>query len=756
MKAFLERYHKRKATEQLTPPEAPQIRNTSNDGTSEHHSEELNLTNQLAPPQSHRTNNASEDIGTSKYSVNEINVEDLPGDPGLRTPILEYHPNVRDRVRRHYLLQGPCQPKNYNFPQTEFSGVKRRFNVNWFKDHPSWLEYSIEKDAAYCLHCYLFKPNIGDQAGGDVFVGTGFNNWKKKDKLKDHVGGINSAHNNARRMCEVLLNQRQHVDTVLVNQTQQDRINYHTRLNASVDCARFLLRQGLPFRGHDESDYSNNQGNFRELLKWHSDKVDDIKKVVLKNAPRNHQLTSPDIQHDIVKAAATETLNVIISDIGDALFSILVDESRDVSGKEQMAIVLRYVSKGQVIERFVGVKHVTDTTSASLKAAIDQFFSENGLSISSLRGQGYDGASNMRGEFNGLKALILKENGGRGLNQETTLKRAGDTRWSSHYGTLISIINLFPSLVELLEEIKEDGSSTDQKQDASRLLDSLESFDFVFSLHLMKVLLGTTNQLSQALQRRDQDIVNAMNLVKVCKEQLQNMRDNGWGSLLSQVVSFCEKQEIDVPNMDDVPFIPGKSRRRAPKVTNLHRYRVELFCAVIDMQLQELNDHFTETTTELLLYMACLNPSNSFSAFSKEKLIRLAQFYPKDFSAVSLLALEDELDTYISDMRSSSVFTQLKGISDLGEKMVETQKDKVYPLVYLLITLTLILPVATATVERAFSAMKIIKSDLRNRMGDMWMNSSMITYIEKEIFDDIDNETIMKRFQIMSNRRGQL
>ncbi|XP_024196407.1 zinc finger MYM-type protein 1-like [Rosa chinensis] len=136
------------------------------------------------------------------------------------------------------------------------------------------------------------------------------------------------------------------------------------------------------FCGHDESDYSNNQGNFRELLKWHFDKVDDIKNVVLKNAPRNHQLTSPDIQHDIVKAAATETLNVIISDIGDAVFSILVDESRDVSGKEQMAI-----------------------------AAIDQFFSENGLSISSLRGQGYDGASNMRGEFNGLKALILKENG---------------------------------------------------------------------------------------------------------------------------------------------------------------------------------------------------------------------------------------------------------------------------------------------------------------------------------------------------------
>ncbi|XP_050369055.1 uncharacterized protein LOC126787176 [Argentina anserina] len=255
---------------------------------------------------------------------------------------------------------------------------------------------------------------------------------------------------------------------------------------------------------------------------------------------------------------------------------------------------------------------------------------------------------------------------GRGLNQETTLKPPGDTSLSSYYGTLLSIINSFPSLVELLEEIKDDGSSSDQRQDASRLLDSLESFDFVFSLHLMKILLGITSHLSQALQRRDQDIVNAMNLVKVCRDQLQNMRDNGWDSLLAQVVSLCEKYEIDIPNMDDVPIILGKSRRRAPKVTNMHRYKVELFTAVIDMQLQELNDHFTETTTELLLCMSCLSSANSFLAFNKEKIIRVVEFYPQDFSAVSLLALENELDTYISDMRSSDLFTKLKGISELG------------------------------------------------------------------------------------------
>ena len=67
-------------------------------------------------------------------------------------------------------------------------------------------------------------------------------------------------------------------------------------------------------------------------------------------------MTSPDIQKDIVSAAAIETINVIMKDIGSGLFSILVDESRDVSMKEQMAIVLRYVDENRcVIECFVGV-----------------------------------------------------------------------------------------------------------------------------------------------------------------------------------------------------------------------------------------------------------------------------------------------------------------------------------------------------------------------------------------------------------------
>ncbi|KAL6573704.1 hypothetical protein OROHE_002163 [Orobanche hederae] len=86
--------------------------------------------------------------------------------------------------------------------------------------------------------------------------------------------------------------------------------------------------------------------------------------------------------------------------------------------------------------------------------------------------------------------------------------------------------------------------------------------------------------------------------------------------------------------------------------------------------------------------------------------------------------------------------------------MVESKKDKVFTLVYLLIKLAMILPVATATVERTFSAMNVVKNRLRNRMGDQWMNDCLVAYIEKDVFTELDNDDIIDKFQKMKARRG--
>ena len=80
------------------------------------------------------------------------------------------------------------------------------------------------------------------------------------------------------------------------------------------------------------------------------------------------------------------------------------------------------------------------------------------------------------------------------------------------------------------------------------------------------------------------------------------------------------------------------------------------------------------------------------------------------------------------------------------------KKNVSYPLVYSFVTLTLILLITTATIERAFLAMNIIKNRLRNQIGNHWMNDCLVTYIEKNIFKTIECEEIMQRFQNMKNR----
>ncbi|GER37888.1 mannan endo-1 4-beta-mannosidase [Striga asiatica] len=61
-----------------------------------------------------------------------------------------------------------------------------------------------------------------------------------------------------------------------------------------------------------------------------------------------------------------------------------------------------------------------------------------------------------------------------------------------------------------------------------------------------------------------------------------------------------------------------------------------------------------------------------------------------------------------------------------------------------------------ASVERVFSAMNLVKNPLRNRMGDQWMDDSLLVYIEKDVFNSISNDAIMHRFQNMKSRRGHI
>ncbi|XP_019248791.1 PREDICTED: uncharacterized protein LOC109228064 [Nicotiana attenuata] len=485
-----------------------------------------------------------------------------------------------------------------------------------------------------------------------------------------------------------LKNQGQSIITSFDKQSEKAKSEYRVRLNASIDVARYLLKEGMPFRGHDESETSTRRGNFLDLLKWYADKKEDVKNVVLENAPKNDIMICPSVQKDIVRSCAKETLKAIIKDLNWLIyFGILVDESKDVSHKEQMHYM------------FCSSIAIDSCGCCKEHYEAEQFF-DILANVLNIVGGSFKRREMLRDDqAEKLEELLMlgEVHTGSGLNQELGLQRAGDTCWSSHFKTVRNFISLFSLIVHVLGILAIEGSNYHERSMAKILVDDIRSYEFVYMLHLMLKVLALTYDLNMALQKKDQDIVSAMKLVGFAKRQLQVMRESGWNSLVEDVCLFCIKHDIVIPEMD-MNFSRGKSKRKKSSVTYSYHLRIEVFYTIIDLQLSELNSRFSEVNTDLLLGMASLSPDNSFANYDKDGIMKLATHYPNEFTNSMLEDLGFELDIYIDYVREAgNEFSNLKSVGDLSETMVKTNLHMTWRLVYLLVKLSLILSVATAT-----------------------------------------------------------
>ena len=248
-----------------------------------------------------------------------------------------------------------------------------------------------------------------------------------------------------------------------------------------------------------------------------------------------------------------------------------------------------------------------------------------------------------------------------------------------------------------------------------------------------------------------------MNYVSHSKYQLQNLRDGGWDDLFEDIVSFCERYNIEVPDMS-APHKHGTgcSCQQRDSITVKHHYRVEIFNNVIDFQLMELNNRFPENTMELLYLSSALDPSHAFRSFNVDDICNLVEkLYPGDFTHSDLYALRIELGYYKLSMDHSD-FQNIDSISTLYRRLVETCLAEDFYLISRLIRLVLTLPVSTSTTERAFSSMKFIKNRLRNKIENEFLTDCMIIYIERDFASSIDNDSIVDEFYSMKKRRMQL
>ncbi|KAL5787988.1 hypothetical protein ACOSP7_004937 [Xanthoceras sorbifolium] len=160
---------------------------------------------------------------------------------------------------------------------------------------------------------------------------------------------------------------------------------------------------------------------------------------------------------------------------------------------------------------------------------------------------------------------------------------------------------MFGSTSTLLENLINKGLNNNIHGETKGAYKDLRSFEFVFILLLLHKILGISDMFCQALQLKSQDILNAMNLMSTKK------------MLLLDVVLFCERYEMDIPNIN-ARYLKGTKRscQQKDNVTIEHYYHFIIFNVEIDFQLMELNSRFSEQTIKLLTLNMALSPMDGF------------------------------------------------------------------------------------------------------------------------------------------------
>ena len=183
---------------------------------------------------------------------------------------------------------------------------------------------------------------------------------------------------------------------------------------AILECILFCCQQGLPLRGHremiDTEDSSINTGNFRSLVVLQS-RSNDIVRHWLTSGPKNASWLGHDMQNTFIELLADAVRKMIHDEISGArYFTLIADETKDISKSEQLSIVLRYIHNCKTYERFISYTKCEELNAEALFSYIMSALKELDIDINNCISQYYDGASVMSGCQTGVRARISEIN----------------------------------------------------------------------------------------------------------------------------------------------------------------------------------------------------------------------------------------------------------------------------------------------------------------------------------------------------------
>ena len=433
-------------------------------------------------------------------------------------------------------------------------------------------------------------------------------------------------------------------------------------LKSIMEVILTLAHQNIPLRGHDESELSSNPGNFVtifHLLVSHDPRL----KQKRASAPKNATYLSPEIQNSVLSILAKMVKDQICSEVKESgAYTIMADETRDVSKTEQLCIVLRYVFQGHVYERFLGFVPLENLSAAGFAHSIAGALSESHVDLNLCVSQSYDGASVMSGRVGGVQAKIkdlcpqatychcyahrlnlilvdcckvipvvheyfsllqslyvfvssaavhcvferVQEDMKKRAPKYTPvlLKRLSDTRWACRVESVQAIRKGYAAITETLRQIVEGDANRERAVEARGFWHQIQSLQFLVCTIVFDKVLLLTKGLSDVLQAKELDLAAAVDLVNTTRDTLQDWRNDSasWRKLWTDVVSMMKDNGLSME-------LPRKSRRRLKQSTRMDEFVImETVGARRDeMEDPESEDIDLDTHYHISIYNATLD-----------------------------------------------------------------------------------------------------------------------------------------------------
>ncbi len=465
----------------------------------------------------------------------------------------------------------------------------------------------------------------------------------------------------------------------------------------------------------------------------------------------------------------------------------MMDETTDVSGKEQATICVRHFSNGELREDFLGFVHAQDLTGEGLARLLLSTVESVGLGMSSCRGLCFDGASAMMGKFRGCAAVVMREyplakiihcfnhrlnlvltkacdtkevklalqtlsqvynfiysSNMRSMRFDelvrghTSMKRQKlvslcPTRWVERHDSIIVFMEFLPIIAVLLE----DESSLDAM--AGILLIAIREPRFLIGLVVAESILAHTVEPSRALQSPTVNLISAYATIGEVVTYLKKAREEALTSF-HDVFKKAEELLQEIGSSHEtipVPRVCGRQTQRAnvPFQTAEEYYRRAVYVPFLDQVVTELQSRFGDDTIPVGFNIRHLLSGADGDIAA---LVEAAKVYEVDIEALSLVKAEAE-----------RWFSSAAKFDSIGDALAHAQ-TRMYPNLAKLLQVLITLPVSNAEAECSFSVLKRLKTYLRNTMGQKRLNGLALLAVHNET--EIEIDSVIKMFS-QKNRR---